>query len=97
MDFGGGGYLRRTVEFTRPTLAQTTVIDPLWGYIGPALIPVNQILGSVTNNSGAVDIGGGLNVPLAKSGAKLFIEARYVHGFTGNTNTSIVPVSLGCW
>ena len=37
---------------------------PGWGYFGPALIPVNQILGSVTSNSGAFDVGGGLNIPL---------------------------------
>jgi hypothetical protein len=47
----GGGYLRRTVEFTRPTLAQTVVFDPWWGYFGPALVSANQILGTVTNNS----------------------------------------------
>jgi hypothetical protein len=33
----GGGYLRRTVEFTRPTLAQTVIFNPWWGYLGPVL------------------------------------------------------------
>lgn len=92
---GGGGYLRRTVEFTQPTLAQTFVFNPWWGYIGPALVPVNQILGSVTSNSGAFDVGGGVNLALPKTGAHLFIESRYFHGFTSNSNTTLVPLTVG--
>lgn len=92
---GGGGFLRRTVEFTQPTLAQTFVFNPWWGYIGPALVPVNQILGTVTNNSGAFDVGGGLNVALPRTGAHLFFESRYFHGFTSNSNTTLVPVTVG--
>ena len=92
---GGGGYLRRTVEFTQPTLAQTFIFNPWWGYIGPALVPVNQILGTVTSNSGTFDVGGGLNIPLPKTGARLFIESRYFHGFTSNSNTTVVPLTVG--
>jgi len=92
---GGGGYLRRTIEFTQPTVAQTFVIDPWWGYIGPALVPVNQVLGSVTSNAGALDIGGGLNVPLPNSSMRLFVESRYLHGFTGHSGTSVVPIVFG--
>ena len=91
----GGGYLRRTVEFTQPTVAQTFIFDPWWGFFGPALVPVNQILGSVTSNSGAFDAGAGINIPLRGTPIHLFVEARYVHGFTTNTNTSIVPIALG--
>jgi hypothetical protein len=58
----GGGYLRRTVEFTQPTLAQTIVFDPWWGYFGPGLVPVQQILGSFTSNSSVFDVGGGVNI-----------------------------------
>ncbi|HLJ14830.1 MAG TPA: outer membrane beta-barrel protein [Bryobacteraceae bacterium] len=91
----GGGWLRRTVQFTQPTIAETTVFDPWWGYFGPALVPVNQVLGSVSDNGGVYDIGGGLNIPLPNTGIKLYLEARYYHGFTNNSNTEIVPVSLG--
>jgi opacity protein-like surface antigen len=91
----GGGYMRRTVEFTRPTLAQTIIFDPWWGYFGPALVPANQILGKVTNNSGAFDVGGGLNIPLRSTGVKLFVEARYFKGFTSNTDTTVVPITFG--
>jgi len=95
---GGGGYLRRTVEFTQPTLAQTFIFDPWWGYFGPALVPVHQVLGSVTSNSGALNVGGGVNIPLPKTSEKglhLFLEARYFHGFTSNSKTTIVPITVG--
>jgi hypothetical protein len=91
----GGGYLRRTVEFTQPTLVQTVIFDPWWGYFGPALIPANQILGTVINNSGALDVGGGLNIPLPGSGIKAFAEVRYFDGFTSRSSTSIVPITFG--
>jgi len=54
----GGGYLRRTVEFTQPTWARTFIFDPWWGYFGPALVPVDVVLGTTINNSGAFDVGG---------------------------------------
>lgn len=60
----GGGWMRRTVEFTRPTLAQVTIFDPCWGYFGPAVIPANQLLGTYRSDGGARDVGGGLDVPL---------------------------------
>jgi hypothetical protein len=91
---GGGGYLRRTIEFARPTLAQTFVFEPRWGYAGPALVPVNQILGSITSKAGAADIGGGLNSPLPNSEVHLFIESRYMHDLTKSTDTSVVPILL---
>src|SRR5512142_859062 len=70
----GGGYLRRTVEFTQPSLARTVIFDPWWGYLGPALVPIDVVLGRVVNNSGAFDAGGGLNVPLPRSRMKIFVE-----------------------
>lgn len=91
----GGGFLRRTVEFTQPTVAQTFVFDPWWGYFGPALVPVNQILGAITNNSGAFDVGGGVNIGLPRTGLSLFVESRYFHGFTSNSATTLVPVTVG--
>jgi opacity protein-like surface antigen len=91
----GGGWLRRTIEFTQPTSAATFVFDPWWGYFGPVLVPVNQILGSVTSNAGAFDVGAGINVPLPVPRLHIFLESRYVHGFTENSNTTIVPITVG--
>ena len=91
----GGGWLRRTVEFTQPVVATTFVFDPWWGYFGPALVPANQVLGSVTNNAGVWDVGGGFNIPLPNTRFKFYVEARYYDGFTSVTNTRIVPLSFG--
>lgn len=91
----GGGYLRRTVEFTQPTLAWTYIYDPWWGYFGPVLVPVDVVLGTTTSNSGAFDTGGGFNFPLPRTRVKLFVEARYFKGFTSNTTTNVVPITFG--
>ncbi len=92
---GGGGWLRRTVQFTQPTVASTFVFDPWWGYFGPALVPANQILGSVTQDAGVWDIGGGMNFPLPRTSLKLYLEARYHDGLTNNTHTTMVPIAFG--
>jgi hypothetical protein len=91
----GGGYLRRTVEFTQPTWARTFIFDPWWGYFGPGLIPVDVVLGTTVNNSGAFDVGAGLNMPLPRTSVKLFLEARYFKGLTSNTDTTVVPITFG--
>ena len=91
----GGGYLRRTIQFTQATLAETTVFDPWWGYLGPPIIPVNQVLGTFTSNSGAFNVGGGINIRPARSGPYLYVESRYMRGFTSNSDTSLVPIIFG--
>ena len=91
----GGGWMRRTVEFTQPTLAQVTVFDPWWGYFGPAVIPVNKVLGTYRSDGGAWDVGGGLDVPVGRGHTKLYLEARYIHGFTSGKDTELVPITLG--
>jgi hypothetical protein len=91
---GGGGWMRRTVTFTAPTVAQTVVFDPWFGYFGPALIPANQVLGSYSQNAGAWDVGGGVNIPLPRAHFKLYVEARYYTGLT-NTHTTLVPITVG--
>jgi hypothetical protein len=91
----GGGWLRRTVQFTQPTVATTFVFDPWWGYVGPALVQANQVLGSVSENAGVWDIGGGMNFPLPRTRVKLYLEARYYDGLTNSTHTSLVPITFG--
>jgi len=93
-DLAGGGWIRRTVEFTQPTVAQTVVFDPWWGYFGPALIPANQVLGSYSLNAGVWDVGGGFNIPLPRARFRLYVEARYYNGIT-NTHTELVPLTVG--
>jgi hypothetical protein len=87
--------MRRTVEFTQPTLAQTIVFDPWWGYFGPGLVSVNQVLGSVSSDAGMYNVGAGVNIPLPRTAIKLYVEGRYMHGFTPDANTRIVPLTVG--
>jgi hypothetical protein len=91
----GGGWLRRTVQFTQPTLAQTVIFDPWFGYFGPALVQVNQVLGSYTDDAGMYDVGAGAEFHLPFPHTKLFVEGRYIHGFTNGTQTILAPLTVG--
>jgi opacity protein-like surface antigen len=91
----GGGWMRRTVEFTQPSLASTIVFDPWFGYFGPALVPTNTILGSVSENAGVYDVGAGLNFPLPRTSVKLYLEGRFYEGLTNGTHTTVVPITFG--
>ena len=92
----GIGYYRRTVEFTRPSVAVVTVFDPWWGYFGPAVVPADQVLGSVTRDGGGMNAGIGLTLGLGHTGAKFYTEVRYHYVAThGARNTQILPVTFG--
>jgi hypothetical protein len=65
------------------------------GYLGSAIVPANQVLGSVSDNAWGVNGGGGVSVALGESGAELFAEVRYHYAHTAPTTTSIVPITFG--
>ena len=93
---GGGGYYRRTVEFTAPTISVVTAFDPFYGVFFPAAVPTNAVLGSFTQNKGGLNIGGGFTVRIkGDSNTKIFGETRYHHLFTTPLRTSILPVTFG--
>jgi opacity protein-like surface antigen len=93
---GGGGYYRRTVEFTEPTTAVVTAFDPFYGVFFPAEIPVNRVLGSFTQNKGGLNIGGGVTFALGQdTNTKIFAETRYHHIFTTPIDTNYMPVTFG--
>ena len=93
---GGGGYYRRTVEFTEPSVATITAFDPFFGVFFPAAIPTNTVLGSFTQNKGGLNIGGGVSMRLrGDSNAKFFAEARYHYIFTSPIRTAVLPVTFG--
>ena len=92
---GGAGWYRRTVDFTQPTVGLIDIIDPWWGYLGSAIVPANQIIGSVSDNAWGVNGGGGVSVALGRSGAHVFAEVRYHYAHMNPTTTSIVPVTFG--
>ncbi|HVZ22209.1 MAG TPA: hypothetical protein VG871_14155 [Vicinamibacterales bacterium] len=92
---GSLGWYRRTVEFTAPTVGVIDVVDPWWGYIGPVVVPANQVLGSVSEDAFGANAGGGLLFPFGDSGASAFVEVRYHYARTTPTATTLVPVSFG--
>lgn len=93
---GGGGYYRRTVEFTQPTTTVVTAFDPFYGVFFPAEIPVNQVLGSFSQNKGGLNAGAGVTFSIHQdSNTKIFAEARYHHIWTTPIQTSYLPVTFG--
>ncbi len=92
---GGGGWMRRTVEFTQPTVATTVIFDPWFGYYGPGYVAANQVLGSVSQDTGMWDAGAGFNFGLPKTSMRFFLEARFMDGMTDATHTKMVPLSFG--
>jgi hypothetical protein len=91
----GGGFYRRTVEFTQPTTAVVDVFDPWWGYIGPVIVPINQVLGSVTSNAGGVNGGLGTTIALGHGGIKFYGEIRYHYAATHRSHTQMLPITFG--
>jgi opacity protein-like surface antigen len=91
---GGGGWYRRTVEFTQPTTALVTVFDPWWGYFANAVVPANQVFGSVTRDSGGFNAGGGISFAVGH-GTRIYAESRWHRAYHSPTNTTIVPVTFG--
>jgi len=92
---GGGGYYRRTVEFTEPAIATVTAFDPFFGFF-PAAVATNNVLGSFTQNKGGWNAGAGVTVQVkGDSNAKFFAESRYHYVYTTPIRTSILPVTFG--
>jgi len=93
---GGGGFYRRTVELTAPTVATVTAFDPFFGVFYPAAVPANTVLGSFTQNKAGLNIGGGVSVRVrADSNTKFFAETRYHYIYTSPQRTSVLPVTFG--
>jgi opacity protein-like surface antigen len=92
---GGGGYYRRTVEFTEPAVKTVTAFDPFFGFV-PVNVATNVVLGSFTQNSGGLNIGGGFSMRLrGESNTSFFAETRYHYLFTNPVRTTVLPVTFG--
>jgi hypothetical protein len=92
---GGGGWMRRTVEFTQPTLVGTIIFDPWFGYFGPALVPTSQVLGSITQDTGTWDVGTGLKFRFSGMPVNFYLEGRFLDGLTNGRHTTIAPITFG--
>jgi len=93
---GGGGFYRRTVEFTQPTVDVVPAFDPFYGAFFPVAVPANIILGSFTQNKGGLNIGAGVTFRVrGDSNAKFFAESRYHFMYTTPARTTYMPVTFG--
>jgi hypothetical protein len=91
---GGGGWYRRTVEFTRPTTTTVPFFDPWFGFFGTAVIPADVVIGSRTIDTGGANVGAGLTIGVAQ-GAKFYTEVRYHWMNAGTHDTTLLPVTFG--
>lgn len=93
---GGGGYYRRTIEFTQPSSAIATAFDPWYGILFPVEVPTTTVLGSFTQNKAGLNVGAGIAIRLgADSRSTVFAESRYHYIYTTPVRTSIIPVTFG--
>jgi opacity protein-like surface antigen len=92
---GGVGMIRRTVELTAPMVQYVDYYDPFYGDLGPQPIQSDQVLSSVTRTAFAANIGGGVSLPLANTGASLFVDVRYYRARTSPQVTAMIPVLFG--
>ncbi len=91
---GGGGFYRRTQEFTQPGVAQFVEFNPYFGFY-QTLVPTTQVLSSYTTNKPGVDAGIGFSVGTKWKG-KLYAEARWNRIFAGNNRyVDFIPVTFG--
>jgi hypothetical protein len=90
----GGGWYRRTVEFTEPATGFVTVFDPWWGWIGEVAVPTNRLLGSVSRDAAGINAGGGLSFAVGGR-TRVFAQIRWHRAFHNPTNTTLVPITLG--
>ena len=93
---GGGGYYRRTVEFTEPSSAIATGFDPFYGAFFPVEVPTTRVLGSFSQNKAGVNGGMGLSVRLGEDKrSSFYAEARYHYIYTNPIRTAMIPITFG--
>ena len=93
---GGGGYYRRTIEFTQPSSAIATAFDPFYGIFFPVEVPTTTVLGSFSQNKGGVNGGAGVAIRFGEdSRSSFFAESRYHYIWTTPVRTAVLPVTFG--
>jgi hypothetical protein len=83
--FGGFGWLQRSLDFNGTSTQ------------GSLLQPTSPGVFGTGGNSGAFDVGGGLDGELTRGGAgpRVFVEVRYLRGTGLNGGTALIPLSAG--
>jgi len=83
--FAGYGWLQRSLYFNGTSTQ------------GSLLQPTSPGVFGTGGNSGAFDVGGGLDGELTRGGAgpRVFVELRYLRGTGLNGGTALIPISAG--
>ena len=93
---GGGGFYRRTLEFTEPSSAIITGFDPFYGIFFPVQVPATNVLASYSQNKGGINGGAGIAVRFGEdTRATFFAESSYHYIYTTPVRTAMIPVTLG--
>jgi opacity protein-like surface antigen len=93
---GGGGYYRRTIEFTQPSSAIATAFDPFYGIFFPVEVPTTQVLGSYSQNKMGINGGAGVAIRFGEdTRSSFFAESRYHYIWTTPVRTAMIPVTFG--
>jgi len=72
----GMGVYYRPVNVTTPATGYTTVCDPFWYVCYPALVSVDQVVGSRSSTDFGMNFGGGVNYKVGDH-TSIYFEIRY--------------------
>ena len=90
---GGGGYYRRTVEFTQPSSAVATAFGPFYRILFPIEIATTTRAGLLHPESRRHQRRRGRGHALSRRQARA--ESRHHYIFTSPVRTAYIPVTLG--
>lgn len=90
----GAGVYYRPVNITTPAVGYTTICDPWWYVCYPALVPVDQVIGSRSSTDFGMNFGGGVDFKFHEH-SSFYVEVRYHYIWGPTISSSLVPPSGG--
>jgi opacity protein-like surface antigen len=88
----GAGVYYRPVNITTPGVGYTTVCDPWWYVCYPALVSVDQVVGSRSSTDFGMNFGGGVDFRFHEH-ASFFVEVRYHYIWGPSVPSGNVPTN----
>ena len=86
----GAGVYYRPVNITTPGVGYTTVCDPWWYVCYPALVSVDQVVGSRSSTDFGMNFGGGVDFRFHEH-ASFYVEVRYHYVWGPSVPSGNVP------
>jgi len=88
----GAGLYYRPVNVTTPGVGYTTVCDPYWYVCYPALVSVDQVVGSRSSTDFGMNFGGGVDFRFHEH-ASFYVEVRYHYVWGPTVPSGNVPAN----